>query len=218
MASGAVTQEPAFTGTMAPVLQTDTAWLWDRCEQLSEKTPICCRAIIAKPLFWRGTWRGRGRESTGSLPISPRRETAPGRSRGPLAAIRLIQDNAGAGQSCGPKAPRLQIPPTRAILLRSWADYVPQVAPPRRGVDPCRPSWQGCRAAGGPGRDVFARGSRRPRPAAVNVASAGADSACGSGVAIRTGWPTAAASHRPPPISAATPKALADGLSHHALV
>jgi hypothetical protein len=72
MASGAVTQEPAFAGSMAPVLQTDPAWLWDRCEQLCERASISCSAMVARPHFWRGTWRDRGRESTGLLPISPR--------------------------------------------------------------------------------------------------------------------------------------------------
>jgi hypothetical protein len=79
-------------------------------------------------------WRDRGRESTGLLPISPRRATAPGRSRGPLAAIRLTQGNARAGLSCGSKAPRLAISPERVILSRNRSDYVPAVAPPRRGV------------------------------------------------------------------------------------
>jgi hypothetical protein len=151
MASGAVTQEPAFTGTMAPVLQTDPAWLWDRCEQLSEKAPICFRAMIARPLFWRGTWRDRGRGSTGRLPISPRRETAPGRSRGPLAAIRLIHGNAGTHAILRTNALRPAISPEWVILV------------------------------------AFSRGWRRPRPAALNVASAGVAATSGVGRAIRSG-------------------------------
>ncbi len=50
-ASGAVTQGPALAGPMPPVLQTDTAWLWDRCEELGERAPMSLPATIARPPF-----------------------------------------------------------------------------------------------------------------------------------------------------------------------
>ena len=56
--------------------------------------------MIARPLCRRGTWRDRGRGSTGLLPISPRRET-PRQKPGAARCDPPHSGNARAGRYCG---------------------------------------------------------------------------------------------------------------------
>ena len=151
MASGAVTQEPAFAGSMAPVLQTDPAWLWDRCEQLSEKAPICFRAMVARPLFWRGTWRDRGRESLAfsRSRLAAKRPSAEAEGRSLRSASFKVTPE--PGDLADPAALQPAISPERVILRRAGRTTFLRLLHPGEGLaSRSTPSWRGRRAASGP--------------------------------------------------------------------